>query len=503
MGQIRKQAILSGIVIYTGFAIGFVNTWLFIRSGEGFFTPAQYGLTRLFFDVGSLMYAVASLGVFSVISKFFPYYREHIPNNKNDLYGRTLLIATLGFILVLIGGLIFEPLIVRKFSERSDLFVTYYHWIFVFGAGMLFFGFLETISISYRQSVLPNFLRETALRLITLLLLILFVSQTISFPTFVPLFSFQFLLIGFILFLILRLKKQLPLHLKQSIVTKRFKKKMTTLAAYIYGGLIISILSQVIDSILIASISKKGIHDAGVYNLATYISNLIQVPQRSIITATIPILVMAWKNKKIGEIERLYKRSSINLLLIGLFIFFCIWMNITDIFQLLHIQSDYQAGMMVILILGITKLIDAGTGINSQIIITSSHWRFEFLTGILLVILILPLNYFLIKEYGIIGSAYANLISFSVYNLIRYLFLWKKYRLQPFSVKTIYSFLAAIAIYFTADFLFREMHNWTGLILRTGFFTLLFVAAVFTLKLTPDAIQLWHVVRNRLSKKAI
>jgi len=503
MGQIRKQAILSGIVIYIGFGIGFINTWLFIRNGQGIFTPAQYGLTRLFFDVGSLIYAVASLGVMSVINKFFPYYRENIPDQQNDLFGRSLLIGTIGFILVIIGGIVFEPLIVRKFSERSDLFVTYYHWIFVFGVGMLFFSILEAVSVSYRQSVFPNFLRETALRFITLLLLLLFVSQTISFSTFVPLFSFQFLLIAFALFVYLRLKKQLPIHLKPSIVTKKFKKKMNILAAYIYGGLIVSILSQVIDSILIASISKKGIHDAGVYNLATYISNLIQVPQRSIITATIPVLVMAWKNKKLDEIERLYKRSSINLLLIGLFIFFCIWMNITDIFQLLHIQPDYKAGMMVILILGITKLIDAGTGINGQIITTSSHWRFEFLTGILLVILILPLNYFLIKKMGIIGSAYANLLSFTIYNLIRYLFLWKKYSIQPFSSKTIYSIIAALVIYVAADFLFREMHNWTGLILRTGFFTILFVTAVFAFKLTPDAIQLWQVVKNRLSKQTI
>lgn len=502
MGEIRKQAILSGIVIYIGFGIGFVNTWLFIRNGQGYFTPAQYGLTRLFFDVGSLMFAVASLGILPVINKFFPYYQEHLPRSKNDLFAKSLLIALTGFLLVLAGGLLFEPLIVRKFSERSELFVEYFHWVFLFGAGILMFSVLETISISYRQSVLPNFLRETAMRLLTMILLFLFITQTVSFDQFISLFSFQFLAIAFILFIVLKLKKQLPLTLKPSLVTKRFKKKMFTLGSYVYGGLVISILSQVIDSILIASISEKGIHDAGVYNLATYLSNLIQVPQRSIITATLPILVLAWKNKNMSEIDRLYKRSSINLLLIGLFIFFCIWMNVSDIFDLLNIQSDYKAGMYVILILGITKLIDAGTGINGQIIATSSYWRFEFFTGIILVLLILPLNYILINKYGIIGSAYANLLSFSVYNLIRYLFLWKKHKIQPFTVKTVYSIAISFLLYFIADKLFGEMHSWSGLFIRTGFFTMFFVTVVFVFKLTPDALQLWHQFRKRFKNEA-
>jgi hypothetical protein len=73
MGTIRKQAIFSSIVIYVGFFIGAINTWLFIKSGAGTFTPAQYGLTRLFFDVGQLMFTVASVGIIAAIYKFFPF----------------------------------------------------------------------------------------------------------------------------------------------------------------------------------------------------------------------------------------------------------------------------------------------------------------------------------------------------------------------------------------------------------------------------------------------
>ena len=498
MGEIRKQAILSSIVIYIGFFIGFINTWFFIKNGQQAFTPAEYGLTRLFFDVGSLMYAVSALGIISVIYKFFPYYHQNLAREEIDLYTWGFVIAIIGFLLVFAGGILFEPVIIRKYSERSILFVAYYQWVFVFGFGILMFNLMEGVSLTYKQSILPNFLRETVMRLLTLLLIAAYFTGLLNFDQFIKLFAFQFLAIAIILGWILIRKGQWPLNFRVSKVTQRFKYKMMTLSAYVYGGSIIMILSQVADSIIIASISPKGIHDAGVYNLATYIANLIQVPQRSIIAATIPILSLAWKSKNTGEIQRIYERSSINLLLIGLFIFIGIWLNIRDAFQLLGIQSAYQEGIEVVFILGISKLIDAGTGINAQIIGTSNKWRFEFLTGIILIILFLPLNYLMIKEMGLIGSAYANLISFSVYNLIRFLFLWKKFNLQPFNKKTLISIILGVLGLIVAKYTTQSIDGWLGIITRSSLFTLIFISGIFIMKLTPDAMQLYEVVRRKV-----
>jgi len=200
------------------------------------------------------------------------------------------------------------------------------------------------------------------------------------------------------------------------------------------------------------------------------------------------------------EIDRIYKRSSINLLLAALFIFGGIWLNIGDAFRLLHIQSEYATGITVIFILSISRLIDAGTGVNAQIIATSTQWRFEFMTGVILLLLILPLNYILIKKIGIEGSAYANLISFSIYNAIRYGFLWKRYNLQPFSNKTTLSILLGVAAYFISYLLFRDMQGWMGVIFRSVLFSIIFFAGIFTLKLTPDAMQLVEVAKKRFGR---
>lgn len=95
MGNIRRQTILSSIVIYIGFLIGFLNTWFFIRNNS--FSPEQYGLTRLFFDISLNMFAFASFGVVPVIFKFFPYFNDRLESRKNDLLTWCMLAALTGF----------------------------------------------------------------------------------------------------------------------------------------------------------------------------------------------------------------------------------------------------------------------------------------------------------------------------------------------------------------------------------------------------------------------
>jgi O-antigen/teichoic acid export membrane protein len=497
MGQIRKQAIISSIVIYIGFFVGFINTWFFTKNGS--FTPGQYALTRLFFDVGQLMYAFANLGVISVIYKFYPYYKDNLAKKDNDLMTLLLIAVIVGFCLVIVGGLVFEPLIVQKFSGRSPLFVDYYKWVFPFGLGLLLFTVLEALSGSTHKTIYPAFLRETGFRLITTVLLVFYLFEIADFDLFIKLFSFSFLIIAALLAVSLFKSKDLHLNFTVSQVTRKFKKKMFTLAGFIFSGQIIFILSQVIDSIFIASI--MGMVPTGIYALSSYIANLIQIPQRSMTAITIPALSQAWKDKNKQEINRIYKRSSINLLLAALFIFGGIWLNIGDAFRLLNIQAEYSTGLTVIFILGLSRVIDAGTGVNSQIIGTSTQWRFDFITGIILLGLTLPLNYILIKKIGIEGSAYANLISFFMYNGIRCAFLWNRYKLQPFSIKTLLSLTLAAVAYFVSYYLFKDMTGWMGIFIRSSLFTVIFFTGIFALKLTPDALQLVNVVKNRFGRK--
>ena len=183
-------------------------------------------------------------------------------------------------------------------------------------------------------------------------------------------------------------------------------------------------------------------------------SALLQAPYRSIVSVTVPVLSRAWKDKNLNEINRIYKRSSINLLAFSLMLFFCIWLNYTDGIIFLGINPDYLEGKWVFFLLGLVTIIEMGTGINGQIIGTSTFWRLELWTSLLLTVIIIPLSFTLTSKYGIIGPAVATLVGFSLYNTIRFGFLWKKFNMQPFSSKTVELIFISISAYLISYFIY-------------------------------------------------
>ncbi len=500
MGSIRKQTIISSILVYIGFFIGFINNYFYTTtSAYATFTPDQYALTRIFFDFAQIMFAFGALGVIPVIYKFYPYYKDNLEEEKIDLVSWALVISLLGFLLVLACGFYFEPLMVRKFNARSRLVVDYYYWIFPFAFGMLMFSVIESFCWALHKSVISNFLKETGLRILTSILILLFFFKVISFRHFIYLFSFQYLVVFLVLLGYLYKTGHLHFTLAISRVTRKFWKKILSMQALIFGGTCIAAVASTIDSLIIASV--KGLTSAGIFIFAQYAANLIQVPQRSIQAVSAGVLATAWKNKDYKEISRIYGRSCINLLLMSLFIFGNIWLNVKDGMDVMDIQEDYKAGLGVLFVLGMVRIIDAGTGLNAMVINTSTFWRFDFYSGVTLLALRLPLTYYLIKNYGIIGSAYAELVAYGVYNFIRFEFLRRKFNMQPFNLKTVYSLLLAVSAYAFCYYMLKDVHGWLGIFLKSGAFSVIMAVGVFYWKLTPDAGQLYHVFLKRLRKR--
>ncbi len=390
----------------------------------------------------------------------------------------------------------FEPYVVRKFSERSPLFLDFYYLIYPFSLGYLFFAVLEGYSWALQKTVVTNALKETVLRIITTVFILLFYFKLISFTQFMYLFSLLYLIIACIMVIYLWRIHQFNITFTISRVTKKFIKKMIGLQFFVFGGVCLNAVAITISGILIAS--KIGLASTAVFSLAAYVANLIEIPQRSITSISTGVLSRAWKDKNFTEINRIYHRSSINMLLLSLFIFGNVWLNVSQGINLLHIQNEYAAGLGVVFVLGIAKVIDAGTGVNSVIIATSTLWKFEFFTGVVLLSLRIPLAYFLIQRYGIIGPAYAELISQVVYNFIRYEFLRRRFNMQPFNTETIYTVLLGVASITIIYFLLVSMNGWMGIILRSVLFSSALIGSMFLLKLTPDALQLVDVAKTRI-----
>jgi O-antigen/teichoic acid export membrane protein len=500
MSNIRRQSIISSLIIYMGFAIGMLNTYFFTRQGNFTnFTEAEYGLTTIFIAIASMMTSIASLGMPSFIYKFYHYYNDNLPPRRNDMITWSLLVSCFGFLLVMVTGWVLKSLVVQKFGANSPLLITYYYWIFPLSLGLTIYSVLEAYTWSLGKPVVANFFREVQWRLLTTILIVLFITNTIKdFDLFIKLFAFTYPGIAVSLFIYLVITKKIHFTLKISKVSRRFYHKILALCTYFYGATLIFTLSQVFDTIVIASVLKDGTAKAGIFGLAAIMTSVIQAPQRAIISASISHLSKAWKEKNMALLQKIYQRSSINQLIFACAIFLLIWMNFADAVTTFKLKTSFREAGLVFFFLGLTKVIDMGTGVNSQIIVTSNYWKFELFSGIILIIIMLPLTYILAKSYGIIGPAIGSLVSITIYNIIRIIFLWKKFKMFPLTIHSLQTILLAAACYGACYFACRDMHGIGGMFVRSLAFIFLYATGTVYMKLTPDIYPVMQTIKKRL-----
>lgn len=497
MSNIRRQSIISSFIVYFGFALGFFNTWLFAR--EGGFPQTQYGLINVFIAIGNVMLAFANLGMNAYIYKFYPYYKENLAPGKNDMITIALSVSFLGFLIILMNGLIFKDFVIRKYGTHSPDFIKYYYWIFPFGFGLTIYGVLEAYAWQLKKSILTNFLKEVQFRALITLLIILSATKFIKdFDLFIKVFSFTYIAIACILLIYLLVTKQIHFTFSISRVTKKFYKKVVSLAGFVWGGGLVYSIANVFDTILIAAVMENGLAYAAIYTLAQNVASLIQAPQRAIVSSSIGPLSQAWKNKDLDKLKLIYQRSSINQLLFSVGMFVLIWINFTDGVFTFNLQENYLSAKYVFLFIGLMRIIDMGTGLNSQIIATSNYWKFEFFTGIILLSLTLPLNYVLTKSIGIPGTAIANLIALTIYNSIRYGFLLKKFKMQPFNAKTVYTLMLGIIGFAICNILFSEYQGFWWIVVRSIVFGAIYVTGLVLFKISPDVLPVWQTVSKKV-----
>lgn len=495
MGIIQKQSIRSSIFITFGFALGALNILVLAPK---MISVELLGLTRIITDVGLTMASFSTLGSIPVIYKFFPFYKSYLPAKKNDLAFITLIACLAGFAITCLIGYLAHDMIVRKYSGRSPLFVEYYYLVFPFCLFLLLYTWLESFSWSLKRPVTSNILKEILPRVTLTVLLILFFCKLINLKPFLWLFSIAYALPLVILYFILKGTGEFAVHPGISTVTYRLKGKMVNFGLFIFGAQFLNLLSKTSDTIIIASKSEKGLVDTAVFTIATYIVTLMEVPQRSLQSIAVPVLAESWRNKDMKNIAHVYSRSVSNLLVVGLGMFFLIWLNLNNIVT--FVGKDYAGIEKVVLFLGLAKVIDLGTGANAQIIGTSSYWRVDFITNVIYTFLAIPLNFILITHFGLMGAAYSAIVTQVIYNLMRYGFLWYKFSLQPYTWKhllmVVLTSLIGIGVYYIPahpSFIIDAL-------IRSFVFCIAFIPVMYALNISDEMNQLFNKYLAKLYK---
>tara|TARA_R100001143_G_scaffold37173_1_gene34703 strand:+ start:51258 stop:52736 length:1479 start_codon:yes stop_codon:yes gene_type:complete len=492
LGVIVRQSISNTLITYTGIGLGFILT-IFLY--PHILNPDQYGLTRVLISASYISSQFAHLGMHNVVMRYYPFFKKADPVRHGFLFW-AITIPILGFLLFTILFFLADDLLIQFYEDRSALFVEYYLWVLPLTLFILYYEVLNSYLRSLRDSVTGSLSNEVLLRIIVIAILGLYFFEWITFSQFITLFVLSYLTQPLAILTQIWKKGAFRLNPNFKLLRRPLYKGMLNYGFYsLFGGLT-TVLVWNIDILMLGSLA--GLDQTAIYAIAFYIGSVITVPQRSIEKIAAPLLSEFIKNKQWMEVESIYKKTSLNQLIPGLLIFGLIWLHIDSLFLLM--PDIYAAGKWVVLIIGIGKLIEMGTGSNGIILINSKHYRVSFYTNIVLVVIAIGLNYLFIRRYGIEGAAIASAFAFFAFNGVKCLFIQLKFGLQPFSLKTIMvAFLGGFSIYLTAGLnLFDVL--WLNILFNTALFLLLYLMPILYFKISPDLNELIQkVITNQRS----
>ena len=478
MGIIQKQSISGTIYSYIGVVLGFVTIGLLFPR---IFSTEEVGLLRLLVSYSVLFAQFASLGINTATIKLFPYFRNKEKKHHGYL-GIVLIISFAGLLISVLCYLLLQPYFAEHGQEKSALFVTYFYYVIPLIIFTVIFNVFDTYYRVLYNAVKGIVYKEVIQRLLILAVIIAYFFKLIDFRLTVILYVIAIITPAFLLFISLLKSGQFFIKPDFSFFDSKLKKQFLDVSffgmiATFSGVLVLNIDVIMVDSML-------GLSAAGIYTVSFFFGTLILVPLRTMGKIGSVVISDAWKANDLETIQKIYKKSSLSLSVIGFLLFIGIWANVDNIFYI--IGDDYLPGKFVILFIGIANLFDISLGINPQIIVNSKYYRYISYFLFIFAILLIATNLLLIPVLGIVGAALASLISKFVFNLIKFLFLYKKFGFQPFDYKYLLLIIISLVAY-GVSFLIPEFSNYIiDIIIRSGIIFIVFFIPVYTLRISED-----------------
>jgi O-antigen/teichoic acid export membrane protein len=245
-----------------------------------------------------------------------------------------------------------------------------------------------------------------------------------------------------------------------------------------------------VDSLMVAGL--LGFASNAVYTTAFYMATVIEIPKRAILQTTMPLIAEAFEKNNLTEIDNLYKKVSVNQLIIGALLLIGVWANLDNIYTLVPKGNIFEQGAYVVLLIGAAKLIDMIFGPSSEIIVLSKYYAFNIVVVLVLALSVIVLNWYLIPLYGLEGAAVGSVLAMFLFNATKYVFIYWKFRLQPFSFNTLKVLIIAFITIVLNLVLPKLDHVFLDIVYRSALITIAFTSLILLSKSSAEANKLFE-----------
>jgi O-antigen/teichoic acid export membrane protein len=198
-----------------------------------------------------------------------------------------------------------------------------------------------------------------------------------------------------------------------------------------------------------------------------------------------------------ARLERLLKKSSINLMIVSTVLFLLINLNLNDFYQLIN-QEGYSSAIGVVIIVSFGKLFSMSMGCLNNIISNSKYYSYVFWFSVSSAVLAVILNFYFIQSYGIIGAAFATLAVLLFINTSKIILVHYLFKIHPYSLKTLGVVGSGALIYVITSLMPSIWNPWISISLRSLMILGLFCIPLFVFRWSTDMEEIIQKIKKRL-----
>jgi len=475
MGIVFKQSFNNTLILFLGFTIGGLNV-LFLYTH---FLEAEYfGLITFLLSTANMIMPLIVFGMQHTIIKFFSAY-QHKQEQDNFLLTAVLLPMLIIIPLAFLGVIFYQQ--IATFLARENMIIEKYTYTIFFTA--IFMGYFEVFYAWSRvqmKSVFGNFIKEVFARICVSVLLFAVYFGWIDAEQFIYAVVIVYLL-RMIIMKVYALNLYAP-KIEWKGLPKNIKEILSFSLYIIMAGSAGTVLLE-IDKFMIPQM--KHIAEVAYYSVGVYIASVIGIPSRAMQQIINPITARELNKNNMVEVENLYQKSSLNLLIVGGLLFLLINTNIEDLYRIID-REEYSVGIYVVLVISIAELIKLSIGTNGAILTNSRYYKILFYYAIGMAISVVVLNRILIDFMGIQGAALATLMVVALFSLLKVIYVSKKMKMQPFTTKTMLLLLIISIMFMIFYFIDLPFNAYLNILIKSSLITVVFLFLVIKLKLSLD-----------------
>lgn len=485
MGIVLNQSLKNTIITYIGFAIGGISTIFLFPSILG---KTYYGLSNYILSCANVIMPLFAIGMQNTLVKFYSQCKTE--KEQNQFLSFSVVFPLVLTIPLLLLGLFFYDEISLFVTKKNPIVKEFIYLIPFIGLCMAYFEIFYAWARVHMHSVFGNFIKEVGLRLFSLIAL---VGMYLGWITAI---EFIYLTAG-IYFVALLITMLYAFKVKKPDFQLSIPHNVKGILEYTFYIILSgSVANLLLDGDKIMLNQYMDIGNIAFYSVATYIALVISVPSRAMHQIVYPITAKLMHENKHDELNDLYKKTSVNLQIVGGFVMLCIFVNIDQLYEML--PKDYAGGIWIVFIIGISKYFDLILGNNNAIIFNSKYYRMVLFLGLMLVFFTIVLNRIFIPLYGITGSAIATLLSITIYSVAKLMFVVKRMHLYPFTIQTVYSIIITAILFVLFYFWKFPFHPIIGIVLKSILVTIFYVYINYRFSISKEINQVLHSLIKKL-----